>query len=59
VYKHNWIELSQDADTGIESTRAHFQGHAFDPHGHDTFLVGVTEQGVQQTMAWARVLWLS
>lgn len=46
--KHNWIELSQDADTGIESIRAHFRGHAYDPHWHDSFLVGVTEQGVQQ-----------
>lgn len=44
----HWIELSQDADTGIESIRAHFQGHAYDPHWHDSYLVGVTEQGVQQ-----------
>jgi len=45
---HNWIDLAQDADTGIESLRAHFQGHAYDPHWHDSYLVGVTEQGVQQ-----------
>ena len=45
---HHWIELSQDPDTGIESIRAHFQGHAYDPHWHDSFLVGITEQGVQQ-----------
>ena len=44
----NWIDLAQDADTGIESVRAHFTGHAYDPHWHDSFLVGVTEQGVQQ-----------
>ncbi|AIR91244.1 AraC family transcriptional regulator [Pseudomonas cremoricolorata] len=44
----NWIDLQQDADTGIESLRAHFVGHAYDPHWHDSFLVGVTEQGVQQ-----------
>ncbi|MGC6370144.1 AraC family transcriptional regulator [Pseudomonas sp. K2I15] len=44
----NWIDLSQDADTGIETLRAHFEGHAYDPHWHDSFLVGVTEQGVQQ-----------
>jgi len=44
----NWIDLSQDTETGIESIRAHFQGHAYDPHWHDSFLVGVTEQGVQQ-----------
>lgn len=46
--KRNWIDLSQDVDTGIESIRAHFEGHAYDPHWHDSFLVGVTEQGVQQ-----------
>ena len=45
---HHWIELSQDPDTGIESIRAHFQGHAYDPHWHDSYLVGVTEQVVQQ-----------
>ncbi|HEN8801613.1 TPA: AraC family transcriptional regulator [Pseudomonas putida] len=44
----NWIDFKQDADTGIESVRAHFVGHAYDPHWHDSFLVGVTEQGVQQ-----------
>ncbi|MDR6711117.1 AraC-like DNA-binding protein [Pseudomonas hunanensis] len=44
----NWIDLAQDADTGIESVRAHFTGHAYDPHWHDSFLVGLTEQGVQQ-----------
>ena len=45
---HNWIDLAQDADTGIETLRAHFTGHAYDPHWHDSYLVGVTEQGVQQ-----------
>ncbi len=44
----NWIDLSQDADSGIETIRAHFQGHAYDPHWHDSYLIGVTEQGVQQ-----------
>lgn len=45
---HNWIDLTQDAHTGIETLRAHFKGHAYDPHWHDSYLVGVTEQGVQQ-----------
>ena len=45
---HNWIDLNQDADTGIETLRAHFRGHAYDPHFHDSYLVGITEQGVQQ-----------
>ncbi|MGY4535130.1 AraC-like DNA-binding protein [Pseudomonas sp. TE3786] len=44
----HWIDLAQDADTGIETIRAHFRGHAYDPHWHDSYLIGVTEQGVQQ-----------
>lgn len=44
----NWIDLQQDGDTGIETIRAHFEGHAYDPHWHDSYLVGFTEQGIQQ-----------
>jgi AraC-like DNA-binding protein len=44
----NWITLKQDAESGIETIRAHFEGHAYDPHWHDSYLVGLTEQGVQQ-----------
>lgn len=41
---HNWIDLSQDADTGIETLRAHFEGHAYDPHGHDSYLTGAASR---------------
>jgi AraC-like DNA-binding protein len=44
----NWVNLLRDANTGIETLRAHFEGHAYDPHWHDSYLVGFTEQGVQQ-----------
>ena len=44
----SWITLRQDADTGIETIRAHFEGHAYDPHWHDSYLIGFTEQGIQQ-----------
>ncbi|WP_194721830.1 AraC family transcriptional regulator [Noviherbaspirillum malthae] len=44
----NWIRLRQDAETGIETIRAHFLGHAYEPHWHDSYLVGFTEQGLQQ-----------
>lgn len=44
----DWVDLKQDVDTGIETIRAHFTGHAYDPHWHDSYLIGVTEQGVQQ-----------
>jgi AraC-like DNA-binding protein len=44
----DWVDLSRDAATGIETIRAHFTGHAYDPHFHDAYLVGVTEQGLQE-----------
>ncbi|WP_240356199.1 AraC family transcriptional regulator [Myxococcus eversor] len=40
--------MARDEATGIESIRAHFTGHAYDPHFHDAYLVGVTEQGLQE-----------
>ena len=48
----NWLEARRDPETGIESLRAHFSGHAYDPHDHDDMLVGYTEQGVQRF--WCR-----
>ncbi|SIO06470.1 AraC family transcriptional regulator [Paraburkholderia phenazinium] len=45
---HNWVDLHQHERTGIETLRAHFEGHAYDPHWHDAYLIGFTEQGVQQ-----------
>lgn len=44
----DWMALRRDAETGIETIRAHFKGHAYEPHDHDEALVGVTEQGVQE-----------
>jgi AraC-like DNA-binding protein len=44
----NWLTARRDAETGIESLRAHFSGHAYDPHDHDDMLIGYTEQGVQR-----------
>ncbi len=32
---------------GVERMRAHFRGHSFTPHSHDTYAVGVTSVGVQ------------
>jgi AraC-like DNA-binding protein len=45
---HNWVDLRQHEHAGIETLRAHFEGHAYDPHWHDAYLIGFTEQGVQQ-----------
>lgn len=46
----NWINLAHDRETGIETLHAHFAGHAhaYDPHWHETYLIGFTEQGVQR-----------
>lgn len=44
----SWVELDTDHDTGIELLRAHFEGHAYDPHWHDSYLIGYTEEGLQQ-----------
>ncbi|WP_423197771.1 MULTISPECIES: AraC family transcriptional regulator [unclassified Cupriavidus] len=44
----SWIDLRHDAQTGIESLHAHFEGHAYDPHWHDSYLIGYTQQGIQQ-----------
>ncbi|MFO6293489.1 AraC family ligand binding domain-containing protein, partial [Pseudomonas aeruginosa] len=44
----DWIDLARDSETGIETLRAHFEGHAYDPHWHDSYLIGYTEIGVQQ-----------
>ncbi|KEA62609.1 Transcriptional regulator, AraC family [Marinobacterium lacunae] len=46
----NWIRFKHDAPTGIELVRVRFGGHehAYDPHWHDSYLIGFTEQGLQQ-----------
>jgi AraC-like DNA-binding protein len=46
--RDHWLVARRDAETGIESLRAHFSGHAYDPHDHDDMLIGFTEQGVQR-----------
>ncbi len=44
----DWLELHQHGETGIETIQAHFEGHAYDPHWHDSYLVGITLAGTQQ-----------
>lgn len=44
----NWVELARDQETGVETIRAHFVGHAYDPHWHPQYILGVTEHGHQQ-----------
>ncbi|WP_417794529.1 AraC family transcriptional regulator [Terasakiella pusilla] len=44
----NWLQLKHDSETGIETQHAHFKGQAYDPHWHETYVIGFTETGVQQ-----------
>jgi hypothetical protein len=53
---NDWLELRQHADTGIETIRAHFEGHAYDPHWHDSYLVGITLSGTQNFIAAVSVI---
>jgi AraC-like DNA-binding protein len=42
--------LLHDRASGVEVIRARFAAHAYDPHRHDDWLVGVTDSGVQDFM---------
>ena len=44
----DWVSIQHEGETGIETIRAHFTGHAYDPHDHEDYLVGFTEQGRQE-----------
>ncbi len=44
----NWLDNLKDSNIGIETIRAHFTGHAYDPHWQSSYLIGVTESGIQQ-----------
>lgn len=41
------VRLARDPANGVEAIHARFQGHAYDLHRHDDWLVGVTDHGVQ------------
>lgn len=42
----DWVRVGA-ATRGLERIEAFFHGHAFDPHRHDTYALGVTLSGVQ------------
>jgi len=42
----NRIRLASGAE-GIERLEAHLHGHAFSPHRHDTYAIGITLSGIQ------------
>ena len=42
----DWIRAAPPSP-GLERIEAHFSGHGFDPHRHDTYAIGFTLRGVQ------------
>jgi AraC-like DNA-binding protein len=42
----DWIKIAPSCP-GLERVEAFFSGHAFDPHRHDTYAIGLTIHGVQ------------
>ncbi len=45
--KSDWIRTAPSGSTGFERFEAFFAGHAFGPHRHDTYAIGMTLDGVQ------------
>jgi len=45
--KPDAVRLVRDGASGVEAIRARFSGHAYDPHRHEEWLVGVTDWGLQ------------
>jgi AraC-like DNA-binding protein len=41
------VRLVRDEATGVEAIQARFAAHAYDLHRHDDWLIGVTDDGVQ------------
>jgi AraC-like DNA-binding protein len=42
----DWLRRAP-AQVGLERIEAFFEGHAYDPHRHDTYALGVTASGLQ------------
>src|SRR5262245_1035740 len=42
----DWIR-SAPPQPGVERIEAFFAGHAYDPHRHDTYAIGITLSGIQ------------
>jgi len=42
----DWMRVAPAAG-GLERIEAYFAGHAFDPHRHDTYAIGITLAGLQ------------
>lgn len=42
-----WVTLGLDRRFGVERLRAHFTAHCYERHAHETYAIGLTEQGSQ------------
>jgi len=55
----DWLRVASSRP-GIEQIEAFFPGHAYDPHRHDTYAIGITLSGVQSlatTGGEGRIAW--
>lgn len=44
----DWVDFCASKRlSGVELLRAHYEGHAYERHSHETYAIGVTEAGVQ------------
>lgn len=44
---HEWTRYRRLAGLGVEVLGAHFVAHVYDPHSHDAYSFGVTDDGAQ------------
>ncbi len=42
-----WVTLGLDRRFGVERLRAHFTAHCYERHAHETYAIGLTEEGSQ------------
>ncbi|KGM33386.1 AraC family transcriptional regulator [Inquilinus limosus] len=42
-----WVTLGLDRRFGVERFRAHFTAHCYERHAHETYAIGLTEEGSQ------------
>lgn len=44
---HDWVRYWRSADQPVEAMHAHFERHVYHRHSHETYSLGVTDDGAQ------------
>ena len=47
-WAHFWRSADTTGEAGMECLHASFQTHVYAPHTHDTFVIGIIEQGIER-----------